>query len=140
MDKEDIKSRFFALRTLFHKEDIEGVFEVDYLKNLSIVAVTGEFGFGKVIGIGEYKFESGSTAEVAYSVSKEWQGKGIAGIIQKKLTDAAIENGITRFNAYIIPSNKSMIKLFMKLPYKITTTTDEYGTVVLTCDFQHQTL
>jgi acyl-CoA hydrolase len=138
MDKEDIKTRFFTRRTLFHKEDIEGVFQVDYIKNLSIVAVTGEFGFGKVIGIGEYKLESGTTAEVAYSVSREWQGKGIAGILQKKLSDAAIENGITRFNAYVIPQNKSMIKLFMKLPYKITTTKDEYGAVVLTCDLQHQ--
>jgi hypothetical protein len=30
------------------------VSQVDYINNLTMLAVVGEFGFGKVVGIGEY--------------------------------------------------------------------------------------
>jgi acyl-CoA hydrolase len=135
MDDEDVKSRFFGLRRSFFREDMEEMFQVDYIKSLSIVAVTGEIGFEKIIGLGVYALEEGTIAEVAFSVSKEWQGKGIASILLAKIAEAARENGMTALVAYTFSSNDGMIKLFHKLPYKIETTL-EGNTVVLTCNFE----
>jgi len=53
---------------------MEDMFQVDYTKNLSIVAVPGGVGFEKIIGLGMYWREQGTVAEVAFSISKEWQG------------------------------------------------------------------
>jgi acyl-CoA hydrolase len=135
MDDEDVRSRFFGLRRSFFREDMEDMFQVDYIKNLSIVAVTGEVGFEKIIGLGMYALEQGTVAEVAFSVSKEWQGKGIARVLLEKITEAARENGITALVAYTLSTNEGMIKLFNKLPYKVETTF-ENGTLVLRSNFE----
>ena len=73
-------------------------------------------------------------AEVAFSVSKAYQGLGIANILQKKLATAAKNNGIKGLIAYTSPENKGMIGLFQKLPYKIKKERDE-DMVILNCLF-----
>ena len=134
-DKDDIYSRFFQARTRFVRGDVESMFQIDYVKNLTLLAVVGEFGFGKVVAVGEYLLDPAKNiAEIAFSVSKEWQGKGLGKIIMKKLSEAARENGISGLMAYTLPRNQGMIKLFKSLPYKTKTIYD--GEVVeLTCMF-----
>lgn len=135
LDKDDVYSRFFQARTRFVRDDVESMFQIDYVKNLTLLAVVGEFGFGKVIALGEYLLDPAkNVAEVAFSVSKEWQGKGLGKIIMKKLSEAARENGISGLMAYTLPRNQGMIRLFKSLPYKTKTVYD--GEVVeLTCMF-----
>lgn len=134
-DKDDIYSRFFQAKTRFVRDDVESMFQIDYVKNLTLLAVVGEFGFGKVVAVGEYLLDPAKNiAEIAFSVSKEWQGKGLGKIIMKKLSEAARENGISGLMAYTLPRNQGMIKLFKSLPYKTKTVYD--GEVVeLTCMF-----
>ncbi len=134
MDNEDVEMRFFNLRRHFYKDEMENMSQVDYVKNLSIVAVTGEIGFERIVGLGGYFLEQGTTAEVAFSVSKNWQGKRIGSTILLKLAEAARQNGITTLTAYTLPNNRGMIKLFKKLPYPIETTFED-NTVVLKCNF-----
>jgi len=134
MDEKDVQTRFFNMRRSVYREDMENMFQVDYIKNLSIVAVTGEVGFEKVIGLGMYALEHGAVAEVAFSTSREWQGKGIAGVILEKLAEAARENGFTSLIAYVLPTNTGMIRLFKKLPYKVKSRF-EGEVMVLRCDF-----
>ena len=101
---------------------MEGVSLVDYIKNLTMVAVVGEFGFGRVVAIGEYLLdEETNMAEVAFSVSKDFQKKGLGKILQKKLFEAAHENGISGLYAYTSLQNEGMIRIFNTLPYKIKT-------------------
>jgi len=135
MDEKDVRARFFGARRSFFREDMEGMVQVDYINNLSLVAVTGEVGFEKIIGLGVYALAQGAMAEVAFSVSQEWQGKGIAGVLLSKIAEAAREKGFTDLVAYTQSTNIGMIKLFKKLPYK-TETIIEDGTVVLRCSFQ----
>jgi RimJ/RimL family protein N-acetyltransferase len=137
MDDEDVKSRFFGIRKSFYREDMEDMAQVDYIKNLSIVAVTGELGFEKLVALGMYALDQGTVAEVAFSVSKEWQGKGIASVLLEKLTEAARENGITSLVAYTFATNEGMIKLFNKLPYNVETSLND-GALVLTCNFEKE--
>jgi GNAT superfamily N-acetyltransferase len=138
MDEKDIQTRFFGMRRSFFREDMEDMFQTDYIKNLSIVAVTGEVGFEKIIGLGMYALEQGTVAEVAFSISKEWQGKGIAGVLLEKIAEAARENGITGLLAYTLATNQGMIKQFNKLPYKVETTLKE-GALLLRCNFEKET-
>ena len=138
MEEKDVQTRFFGMRRSFYREDMEGMSQVDYIKNLSILAVTGEVGFEKIIGMGMYALEHGEVAEVAFSTDKEWQGKGIASILLNKLAEAARENGILSLVAYVLPTNTGMIKLFKKLPYKIKTKI-EGDMLILSCSFDEET-
>ena len=100
MEEKDVQARFFGARRSFFREDMEGMVQVDYINNLSLVAVTGEVGFEKIIGLGVYALAHGAVAEVAFSVSREWQGKGIASVLLEKITEAAREKGFTELFAY----------------------------------------
>ncbi|MFZ5565293.1 MAG: GNAT family N-acetyltransferase [Thermodesulfobacteriota bacterium] len=138
LDKKDVISRFFQNKTCFFRDDIEGMCEIDYVKNLTLLAVVGEFGFGEVVGIGAYMLEPGSRlAEVAFSVSRPWQGKGLAATILRKLAHAARENGIEGLVAYTEPTNTAMKKLFAKLPWPVKTKRDG-DMVTMTCHFKDE--
>jgi len=135
LDKKDIASRFFHEKTRFVQAEMEGVSQIDYIKDLTVIALVGEFGFGKVIAIGEYFIDPArNMAEVAFSVIKEYQGKRLGKILLKKLSEAARENGILGLFAYTSPGNQGMIKLFQTLPYKIRTTFED-DMIMLICRF-----
>ena len=135
LDKEDVYSRFFHDKTGFGRDDVEPRSQIDYIKNLTLVGITGEFGFGRVIAVGEsMHLPQANMAEVAFSVNREYRGKGIASRIIRKLGEAARENGLAGLIAYTSPNNKSMIKLFNTLPYKVKTTFDGEG-LQLECRF-----
>ncbi|MEA3415815.1 MAG: GNAT family N-acetyltransferase [Thermodesulfobacteriota bacterium] len=134
-EKSDIISRFFHEKKSFVREEAEGMSQIDYIKDLTIIAVVGEPGFRRVIAIGEYLLdEARNVAEIAFSVNRNYQGKKIGRILMRKLSEAARENGIAGFIAYTSPQNQAMIRLFKNLPYKTTTIFD--GDVLsLTCRF-----
>lgn len=134
-DKNDIYSRYFKARTRFVRDDMESMYQIDYIKDLTLLAVVGEFGFGRVVAVGEYLLDQANNiAEVAFSVSKDWQGKGLGKILMQKLSEAARENGITGLMAYTLPRNRGMVRLFKTLPYKVSTVYD--GDVIeLSCRF-----
>jgi acyl-CoA hydrolase/RimJ/RimL family protein N-acetyltransferase len=135
LDKKDVIARFFYEKTRFLHDDVESIVENDYVRNLSLLAITGEFGFGSVIGIGAYMLEKQhNIAEVAFSISRQWQGKGIATTLLFKLANAAKDKGIDGLVAYTDPSNQGMIKLFHRLPYKIRKKRED-EIILLTCHF-----
>ena len=135
LDRRDVVRRFFHEKTSFLSTDVAPVFQVDYIKDLTIVAVAGEPGYEKVIAVGGYFLdEAKNLAEVAFSVSTEWQGKGLSTVILRKLAEAARENGILGLVAYTSPQNHNMIKLFSRLPYKVGTNFDG-DMMVLTARF-----
>jgi acyl-CoA hydrolase/GNAT superfamily N-acetyltransferase len=125
LEENDIIARFFYDKTNFLKEEMEDVSQIDYVKDLTIVALVGEFGFGRVVGVGEYLIDPNTNiAEIAFSISKEYKKKGLGKVILKKLAAAARENGIAGLVAYVAPDNNAMIKLFNHLPYPVTTSFD----------------
>ncbi|MDK9708822.1 MAG: GNAT family N-acetyltransferase [Desulforhopalus sp.] len=135
LPKEDILSRFFCQKTIFARAEMESRSHVDYVNDLTFVAVVGEFGFGRVVAVAEsMKLPDKNMAEVAFSVSEEYQGKGLGTFFIKKLAAVARENGIGGLMAYTFPSNKAMINLFKTLPYKVKTQYED-GDLILSCRF-----
>jgi len=133
LDKTDVVSRFF--HETFVRKEVQGISQIDYCKNLTMLAVVGEFGFGNVVGIGEYLLEeSRNLAEVAFSVSRAFQGVGLGKILMKILAEAAKENGIDGLIAFTNHDNQGMIKLFQTLPYTVKKKFEE-DVLVLTCHF-----
>ncbi|MFV9644506.1 MAG: GNAT family N-acetyltransferase [Desulfobacterales bacterium] len=134
-EKNDIISRFFHKKKSFVRKEAEGMSQIDYINNLTIVAIIGESGFRRVIAIGECLLdEVKNVAEVAFSVSRKYQEKGMGKILMRKLSEAARENGIAGLIAYTSPQNQAMIRLFNGLPYKTTTVFDG-DVLTLSCRF-----
>jgi acyl-CoA hydrolase/GNAT superfamily N-acetyltransferase len=135
LESKDVRSRFFHNKKSFARSEVGLVSQVDYVNNLSILAVVGEFGFGQVVGIGEYLYNPATNmAEIAFSVSSAWQGKGLGRLLQDKLAQGARDNGIAGLVAYTTPVNYGMVHLFQCLPYKVHSTL-ENGMIRLSCRF-----
>ncbi len=135
LPKEDILTRFFCQKTIFARSEMETRSHIDYVNDITLVAVVGEFGFGQVVAVAEcMKLPDQNVAEVAFSVNPEYQGKGLGKFFLKKLAAVARENGIRGLMAYTFPSNKAMIALFNTLPYKIKTQFED-GDLILSCRF-----
>lgn len=135
LPKEDVLTRFFCQKTIFGRTEMETRSHVDYVNDLTLVAVVGEFGFGKVVAVAEsMKLKGSNIAEIAFSVSEDYQGKGLGTFFIKKLSAAARVSGIAGLIAYTFPSNKAMIALFKTLPYKVKTVYED-GDLVLSCRF-----
>ena len=135
LGKKDVQLRFFHEKISFDRSDVETRSQIDYIKDLTLVAVVGEFGFGKVVGVGEYLLLMDSNvAEVAFSITSAYQGKGLGKLFIRKLARAARDNGISGLVAYTSPRNKAMIALFKTLPYKVKTSF-EGDSLMLSCRF-----
>lgn len=124
LDQSDVVSRFFHEKTSFVSKQIERTFIIDYHKDLTIVAVEGQQGYEKILAVGEYYLNPETNlAEIAFSVEKNWQGKGLSSVVIKKLAEAAKMNGIRGLTAYTSKENKRMVRLFNSLDYKVKTAT-----------------
>ncbi len=135
LDKNDILSRFFHKKTSFIRDDVASMFQIDYAREMTMVATIGELGFGKIIAVGGYVLdERRNMAEVAFSVTKEWKRKGLSKFILFKLAEVAKDNGIEGLVAYTSLNNKPMIGLFKTLPYKVKLTVED-DMVDLVCRF-----
>ncbi|KJS00331.1 MAG: acetyl-CoA hydrolase [Desulfobulbaceae bacterium BRH_c16a] len=120
LDTIDVVSRFFHEKKSFVRKQIEHTFMIDYVKDMTIVAVEGPPGFEKVLAVGEYYLNPETMmAEIAFSVVKNWQGKGLSSIVIRKLAEAAKINGIKGLTAYTSNENKRMVKLFHTLDYEV---------------------
>ncbi|MCU0592318.1 MAG: GNAT family N-acetyltransferase [Desulfobacterales bacterium] len=135
LDKDDVIARFFHDKRSFDKDEAEEVSQIDYIKDLTLLAIVGEFGFGQAVGIGEYLLDPATNyAEIAFSISKPYQKMGLGKVLLRKLESAAREHGIAGFFAYTSAQNQGMIRLFKRLPYKVTTVFDG-DMVTLRCSF-----
>jgi len=134
LEKEDVVSRFFHEKTRFIRPDVEVMSQVDYKRNLTIIALVGEMGFDRVVGVGSYYLEPATNmAEVAFSVSTDHQNKGVGRVLIRKLAEAARDKGINGLFAVTSTGNKNMIKLFKSLPYKVQSEIDD--DMLLSCHF-----
>lgn len=95
---------------------MEEVTQVDYAKDMTLVALVGAFGFGKGVGVAEYFLnEAWNMAEISVAVAQDFKRKGLGRALLGKLSEAAQQREIDGFVAYTIRQNKAMINLFRTL-------------------------
>ncbi|MCU4183662.1 bifunctional GNAT family N-acetyltransferase/acetate--CoA ligase family protein [Acidiferrimicrobium sp. IK] len=113
LSPETIYFRFFTPVARLSPKMLERFTVVDYTDRLALVGVLG----GKLIAVARYEtlpapFDGGKEAEVAFLVSDEHQGRGIASLLLEHLAAAGRVNGITRFVADTLPENSRMLRVF----------------------------
>lgn len=122
--------RFFRIKDTLEPEEIAYFTNVDYIDRMALVAITD----GEVIAVGRYDREEsgGDTAEVAFAVADDQQGRGLGTRLLELLTYHARSQGITRFKAYVLGENRQMMRVFRNSGYELSRTIDSG---VFTVDF-----
>ncbi|HSA51069.1 MAG TPA: GNAT family N-acetyltransferase [Yinghuangia sp.] len=76
-----------------------------------------------------------STAEVAFLVQDDQQGRGVGSVLLEHIAAVARERGIRRFIADVLPSNRRMMKVFTEAGYTQQSAFED-GVVRLTLDLE----
>ena len=122
--------RFFRIKETLEPKEVEFFTNVDYADRMALIAILD----GKMIGLASYdrEHDEEGTAEVAFAVADEHQGRGIGTQLLQLLTNHARSQGVQRFEAFVLPENRQMMRLFRNSGYELTRTIDEG---VFTVDF-----
>ncbi len=112
---ESIYLRFFAPVRMLSDSDVFRFTNVDHIDRVALVVTTR----GEIIGIGRYDRIDARSAEVAFNISDQFQGKGIGSVLLEHLAAIAQEFGIARFTAEVLPHNRKMLAVFSDAGYDV---------------------
>ena len=107
--------RFMAGKKQLSASELAHLTEVDHVDHEAIGALSPRTGAG--LGVARYlrNPERPATAEAAVAVIDDWQGRGLGGVLLRRLSARARANGIEAFTASLLTENRSMLHLFERL-------------------------
>lgn len=93
----------------------------DHEERLVLVVLIGEPGQEKVVATGEYvRTGPGSeSAEVAFLVDDDHQGRGMGSLLLERLALSAARRGIRRFHAFTLTDNTQMLSVFRESGFEV---------------------
>ena len=81
-----------------------------------VLAVKG----GEVVGQASYDRTADDRAEVAFTVTDSYQGRGLGTLLLKRLAEAADEDGVAVFEAEVLAENNKMLDVFRESGFGMT--------------------
>ncbi|MDQ1616876.1 MAG: hypothetical protein QOJ60_2815 [Actinomycetota bacterium] len=115
LSDETIYFRFFSLYRELSDKDVDRFTVVDHVDRAALVATVGD----EMIGVVRYERIDAADAEVAFNIEDSQQGRGLGSVFLEHIAAAARENGIARFVADVLPSNRKMLRVFEDAGYVV---------------------
>jgi GNAT superfamily N-acetyltransferase len=114
LSERSIYRRFLAPMKGLTKSELAYLTELDHSRHEALVAVTDE---DEIVGVARYVRDPDDRerAEVAVTVSDEWQRRGVGTALLGRLAGRAAENGIRYFTGICLADNREMLQLFDEL-------------------------
>jgi GNAT superfamily N-acetyltransferase len=107
--------RFFAPVPSLGASQLRYLTEVDHHAHEALVALDADT--GAAVGVARFIRSSAdpAVAETAVAVVDDWQGQGLGTELLHRLGERAAEEGIRRFSAFVLESNRPMLDLLRDL-------------------------
>jgi GNAT superfamily N-acetyltransferase len=129
LDRASVYTRFFGYKGELSQADLARLAALDFRNEAIVVATVVRGGEEVIVGSGRYVATGGHgadrTAEVAFVVEEDYQGRGIARRLLGHLAGIARAHGFTRLEAYVLPQNRSMLAVFERCGLGITQRREE---------------
>ena len=110
---------------------------IDYDREIAIVAEVVENGKRRILGVSRVSLESdGRSSEMAFIVSDYWQGLGLGTKMVDYALDIAKEKGVENVYAIMLPDNYRALSLTKKMGFNIEYLSD--GTVKATLNLKNE--
>lgn len=124
--------RFMGTMNELSDEMLARFTQIDYRREMALVAVVGETGRGEQHGVARYVINPDDTScEFAIVVSDRLQGQGIGTRLMKALFEAARDHGLTRIEGAVLRENTGMLHLMEELGFTITPDADDRDCVLV---------
>jgi GNAT superfamily N-acetyltransferase len=115
--------RFHGAKPALLDRDLDELVRVGCCGREAVAAV--EVASGRAIGVARFVREPGTaTAEIAFAVVDEWQGRGIGRALVEELASLARREGIERFRASVVAGNDAALALLRGLGAVVSSTMD----------------
>ncbi len=110
MSAQSSYHRFFRVRNELEPDELAYFANVDYDTRMAFVAVKD----GHILGVGRYDREGSDaeSAEVAFAIADEHQGRGIGTQLLQQLSAYSRSVGVTQFRAFVLADNHAMLRVF----------------------------
>ncbi len=126
LSEETKRLRFLQSHESLSSKELDYLTNIDNLNHVAFCAYKNEH--NKDIGIGIVRYirsiKNPATAEIAITITDEYQGKVIGKQLIKAITKHALKNGVTKFAANAFYFNDKILNIIEKTPYKITGSED----------------
>ncbi len=118
MSDQSVYLKFF--RSIRATDDfVQKMVEVDYARQMGILALSGEGTEDKILGMSRYTLsQDDGKAEVYFGVRDDFQNLGIGRELLAHLTAVAKKRGLKGFTAQVMVDNRRMLHLFRSLEGK----------------------
>jgi acetyl coenzyme A synthetase (ADP forming)-like protein len=124
MSQDSIYHRFFGLKHSLSEQDLVRFTEIDFVSHVALVATLRVGDDERFIGVGRYVVTGPGSAEVAFAVLDEHQGRGIGTVLLDHLGRVARAAGIVEFQADVLGDNNRMLEVFAKSGFRVKRSAD----------------
>ena len=126
LSERSVHLRFQGAKRDLTEAELDFFTRLDFVRHVGLVATLREGATERIIGVGRYlaSDEAGGSAEIAFAVADEHQGRGIGTVLLDRLLGIAREHGIVEFHAQVLGGNDQMLEVFRHTGLRVTGTTD----------------
>jgi acyl-CoA hydrolase/GNAT superfamily N-acetyltransferase len=126
LSEESVYFRYFSTRRSFPLKNLQQYINLCEDDGLSLVVTIGQREDRKIIAEVRYMTSpSDPYPDVAFMVSEDYRGRGLASSLLHYLIGHAKDKGIKGFRAEVLVSNRAMMRVFERLPYVVRKTIEE---------------
>ncbi len=118
--------RFFTSARSLSPRMLARLTQVDYEKEIALVAVRSAVPNDEIIGVTRYAaLPDSETCEFAVTVGDRWQNKGLGTLLMQRLIAVARANGYVTMIGEILSINQSMLRLAQNLGFTLEVDRDD---------------
>jgi len=120
VSRESLRMRFMAAVSEVPPNIVKNLCEGDFTESGCLLAITSEGSESKIVGLGNYiAMGNKKSAEIAFLIEDDYQGKGISTLLLERLAGLAAANGYIEFEAEVLPDNQPMINVFKSSGFEV---------------------
>jgi acetate---CoA ligase (ADP-forming) len=117
---DNLRMRFMASISEVPESTLNDMCGGDFSERGCLLAITGDDEEERVAGIGNYiGLGNGKTAEIAFLVADEFQGRGISTLLLERLAGLAAGHGYVEFEADVLWENQAMMNVFKSSGFEL---------------------
>ncbi len=125
LSNDSMYRRFISTRTDMHHDRLQPFVVINYTREMVILAVLQQDEKELIVGMAQYLIDENThTAEVAFVVRDDYQGRGIGAVLLTYVTYLAKKSGLLGFTAAVLTENRQMLQLFEKMGFNIDRRTE----------------
>ena len=120
LSAKSVYNRFLGYIPKISDKLVDRLTNIDYSKEMAIVAEVHHQKEKEVIAVGRIVGESSMSAEIAIIIADEWQGKGLGIILTDYLIEVARDMKFEKIYASVFSSNKKMLDILRHKGFVMT--------------------